>query len=566
MIPPRPLAAATAGALALAVVITHPVLGAPGGAALGHPMVDTYNHLWGFWQVGVSLAGLSSPLHTALMRWPDGGSLWFIDLFNALWTLPIQWIFGPVAAYNLALVANLTLAGVAAWALARRVTGDGAAAAFAGAAYEACPHVLGQLYDGISESVSTGWLPLVLLAALRFRERPGPRRGLVAGAMLGLCAISNWYYGLFAGLIIAGLVIDALIPAGWRRWAVRRRLGWPALSAAALVLPALAAFRSTLNAGDALVLRDPEFVGRTLIGHNMVDIVSFFRPGDHHSPDLLTLFDEQMIVVVYLGWSLLLPALWVVRHDRRARPWAAGALMAFVLSLGAYLYLGGSYLEIPGLGWLALPFLFLFEQLPLFSPISHAFRFVVVVQLCLAVMGALAVSALGRRFGGTGAIAVALSGAFLVEVLAFSPARFPLPTAPVAVPAAYDAIAGEGAVLDLPVSIQVLARSRYNLFQLDHGRPIPYGLNDPTPPALYNNPLTRRVIALERSSVDRLAAGLPPLELALGRRALVRQGFSAIVVHLPLYPPEMRDRVLELLTLALGEGARVGDQVVFTLI
>jgi len=552
---------AVIGALALALFILHPILPDPAHVAIGHPMVDTWNHVWGFWQVGQSLAEGRSPLHTELMRWPDGGSLWFIDLFNAIWTLPVQWLAGPVAAYNVALLGNLTLAGVAAWALARRVSGSDAAAILAGVSYEAMPHLLGQLYDGISESVSVGWLPLALLAMLRFRERPDVRRGAAAGMALAICALSNWYYGLFAGLAACALVVDALRP-GWRRAAVRRRLLVP-VAAASAAIPALLAFRGTLSASDALVVRDPEFVGRTLVGHNMVDLFSFFHPGDFHSPDLSALFDEEMIVVVYLGWTLLAAAAFGLP---RARAWAAGAVLSFTLALGAYLYLDGAYVTLPGRGWLPMPFLFLFEQLPLFSPISHAFRFVVLTQLCLGVMGACGVVALSRRLRvHEGWVAVALSVLFLGEVTLASPARFPLPTSAAAAPAVYGTIEGEGAILDLPVSVQVLARSRYNLYQLQHGRPVPYGLNDPTPPYLYANPLTRRVIALERSAVDSMAPAPPAFEIALGRAALRRDGFAAVVVHTSLYPPEQRQRVLVFLSVALGEGRQEGDRVVFEL-
>ncbi len=555
--------AAASVAAALALLLLYPVLGDPGGLAIGHPMVDTWNHVWGFWQVGQALSGLESPLHTGLLRWPEGGSLWFIDAFNAAWTLPLQRAFGPIFAYNFALWANLVLAGWGAWLLARHVTGDRWAAAFTAASFEAMPHLLGQLYDGISETLSVGWLPLSLLAMLRFRARPSPGRGALAGLALATCALANWYYGLFAGLAALAFAADALLP-GWRRAAVRRRLHWPAAVTLGLSLPALLAFRATLEADDALVVRDPDFVGRTLVGHNMVDLLSFFHPGDFHSPDLLARFDEQMIVVVYLGWTLLSLAALGLRREAAARPWAAGALLSFTLSLGAYLYLDGAYLSLPGVGWLPMPFLFLFEQIPLFSPISHAFRFTVVTQLCLGVMAAAAIAGLARRRGIASArLAAPLSALFLAESLLASPARFPLPAARAEAPAAYASIAGAGAVLDLPVSIQVLARSRYNLYQIEHGRPIPYGLNDPTPPYLYQNPLTRRVIALERSSVDSAAPALPPLELASAREALARDGLAAVVVHGPLYPPAMRERVLELLSASLGPGELLGDRVVF---
>lgn len=532
---------AALGSALLALLLVSPVLGDPTGLALGHPQADTWNHVWGFHHVAQG-----HWLRTDALGWPWGGRLWFIDTWGAVWTLPVQWIAGPVAAFNLAAAVNLWLAAFGAWLLARRVSGSALAASVAAVGFGAAPYLLGQLHNGISETVAVGWLPLSWWAALRLRDAPGWRRGAVLGVLVALCTWASWYTGLFAGIGAACVVGLGL------RTAPRRRvlLPWAALAGgvgAALVAPALAAFVWSLG-GDALVARDPTFVWASLVGHNMVDGLAFVHPGDFHSPDLLQEFDEHLIVVVYVGWCVLLPALWAAR-DRRARPWLAGAVVAGVLALGPFLYLGGSYWELPGLGRIPLPFLALFEATPLFSAISHAYRFAVPLQLCVVV--AASVAAARWRWAGP-----TLAGLVLVEFLALSPAPFPVQTANAAVPAVYDALP-QGAVVDLPVSLQVLDRSRYDLYQTGHGRPIPYGLNDPTPALLDSNRLTRAVIELERSSVDSVAPELPTLDLVLGRRELARAGFGAIVVHHDAYPPAMRERVLELLTVVCGPGTQV---------
>ena len=89
--------AASACFLALAVWILAPVLGDFSRTALGHPGNDAWNHLWGFWFVADSLLGLDLPVHTDLMAWPTGGSLWFIDAFGARVLLPVTATFtaGP---------------------------------------------------------------------------------------------------------------------------------------------------------------------------------------------------------------------------------------------------------------------------------------------------------------------------------------------------------------------------------------------------------------------------------------------------------------------------------------
>ena len=537
----RALAACTL----LALLLVHPVLGALTTRVPGHPDADTYNHLWGFAHVG-SGGGFS----TTLVGWPEGGSLWFIDLFNAVWTLPFQWLGGAALAMNVAVMANLVLAGVAMWGLAREAGAGPGGCALTAVAYQAQPQLLAQMHNGITETLNAGWLPLAVWAFLVFRRRPSRRSGLLAGLALCACALANWYYGLFAALAAFGFLLSL---RGHRGRAVFKHVGWAALGAAPLLL-GLMAFRATLNAPDALVLRDPEFVWASLVGHNMVDVLAFFVPGDFHSPDLRVAFDEQLVVSTYIGWSLLLPALYGGWKLAAARPWAGAALLCFIFALGPYLYYAGGYAQLPSGGRVPLPFLAFFHGLPLFSAISHAFRFAVPLQLCLAVCGGLAVG----RWG------YVLAGLFVIEATAWSPAPWPVPTSSVEAPAVYASIVDEGAVLDLPVTLQVLARSRYDGWQVEHGRPIPYGFNDPTPAALDSNRLTRFLIEVERSSVDSLPPQ-PTLDLVLGARALRADGYAAIVVHRDLYVDGKAALVEQQLAAILGPGTVVEGAVLFAL-
>ncbi|HNC97755.1 MAG TPA: hypothetical protein PKW90_16605, partial [Myxococcota bacterium] len=84
-------------------------------AALGHPGADTGNHLWGYGEVARALAELRVPWEVQEKAWPEGGSLWFIDLPMAAFLAPVTWIFGAAAAYNLGILLNFWLAGFAAW-------------------------------------------------------------------------------------------------------------------------------------------------------------------------------------------------------------------------------------------------------------------------------------------------------------------------------------------------------------------------------------------------------------------------------------------------------------------
>lgn len=515
----------------------HPVLAQPSTLAIGHPNNDVWNHVWGYGFVAQSIASGEWPLHTDLLNWPHGGTLWFIDLLGALITLPINWASGPVAAYNAGMLIQWVLAGLGMYALAWRVTQSQPGAWAAGVAFQTMPHVMGQAYNGISETLMVGFLPLALLAVRELFHAPSRRNATVAGLTMGITALANWYYGLFAGLALIGLVLRAV-------WRNRGRPSRSTIELAAIftgvtvavVGPAFVAFRESMSAVDAVVTRDPQFVWATLVLHNMTDVVSFFRPGKHYSPDLKEAFGEDLLVVVYLGHALLWPALIGFRSTVRSRmkSWGWLALGYFVLALGPFLFIAGDYVSAFG-GWIPLPFLALFKGAPMFSRISHAYRFSVGVSLALCMLLAWSLRSMKGRRVSPWWIAAAIVMLRIGESTLASPAPFPLPVANAAVTPAVAALR-DGAVLDLPVGRPVLARSQYSLAQLQHQQPSPYGLNDPLPQSLRANRFLRFLVEMEYSATATLPAQLPWFDLELGRQAAVADGLRWVVMHEASYP------------------------------
>lgn len=529
----------------LALIIGAPVLGDPTRLALGHPENDVWNHVWGYWWVSTELWRGELPVHTPLLNWPGGGSLWFIDAFNVVATLPVNYLFGPVAAYNLAVIGNFLFCGIGAYALTLRVTGFYAAALLGGVAWMTSPHLLGQAYNGISETLSAGWLPLALLFAREAVAEARPREAALGGLVLGVTALANWYYGLFAGLCVTGLLIRAALwrrpPGGVGRWLLALFLY--GATAGLIVAGPFSLFFQTMDAADAVVTRDPDFVWATLILHNMTDVVSMVRPGKHYSPDLLRVFGEHLIVVVYVGASILVPALLAPLVVRKSalRGWALMAGFFGLLTLGPFLYIGGDYVQVME-RWIPLPFLALFQWFPLFSRISHAYRCVMGLTLGLILLMGLFLRGARQRGWPAGALALGLGLARVAESFWGSPAVFPLPAARFDPPPIYAALTG-GAVLDLPVGVPVLSRSSIVAYQIVHQQPIPYGLNDPTPPVLYYNRFTQYLLELERDTVTLLPARAPLLDIALGRQAAMDAGLRWVVLHKDRFPASQLEKV-----------------------
>jgi len=541
-----------------------PVLSNPTQLAIGHQNNDVWNHIWGYGFVAESLRSGELPISTDLMNWPHGGTLWFIDMFGAIITLPVNYISGPVAAYNAGLLIQWTLCGVGMYALALRVTGSMAGAWAAGICYQSMPHLMGQAYNGISETVAAGWLPLALLGIRELFVLPSRRNALLAGLAFGLTALANWYYGLFAGMALVGICIRAL----WRR---RGRLPRYLLSRGSIFVgttlmvvgPAFWVFSTSMTASDAIVTRDPQFVWATLVLHNMTDVVSFFRPGKHYSPDLKVQFGEDLLVIVYLGHALLWPALLGLRSELRRRmwSWASLGLLYFLLCLGPFLFVHGDYLQLLG-GWIPLPFLALFKWIPMFSRISHAYRFAVGITLALCMLLAWTIRSLeGRQRVNVWAVAILIATLRVVECFYASPAHFPLPVVNTEVSESVASLEG-GAVLDLPVGRPVLARSQYSMAQMHHLQPSPYGLNDPLPKSLRFNRFLRFLVEMEFSATATLPAQMPWFDLFMGREAAVTDGLRWIVLHESAYPSGQFARTARFLDIVAtpvseGDGVRI---------
>lgn len=114
---------------------------------------------------------------------------------------------GPIAAYNVAMLAGFAFCGFAAYLLGRHLTGSFAAGLAAGVFYAFVPFRFVHLAH--VQHVLGGWLPLLLLALLAFVRRPSWSRGILFAVVFVMNGLANIHYLLFGGLAIAitGLLV-----------------------------------------------------------------------------------------------------------------------------------------------------------------------------------------------------------------------------------------------------------------------------------------------------------------------------------------------------------------------
>src|SRR6266508_2716271 len=155
-------------------------------------------------------------LYDANIFYPARYALAFSEnLFGAaLFAFPLYAVgVSTLAAYNVVFLLGMFLSAMAAWALAREVTGDPLASAAAGIVYAFCPWRIAQI-----PHIQFQWGAFLALS-------------LLFSVCFAWNALCNVHYALFSGLLVALVLAYRGLVAGWS--AFRRRLGGAAAAAAA---------------------------------------------------------------------------------------------------------------------------------------------------------------------------------------------------------------------------------------------------------------------------------------------------------------------------------------------
>ncbi|HVE71678.1 MAG TPA: hypothetical protein VNI54_09945 [Thermoanaerobaculia bacterium] len=332
----------------------------------GDPLINTWILDWDWW------ATLHQPLslfHANAFH-PAKYSLAFSENLYGLAVLlfPLRALgVGPVAAYNVAMIAGFAFCGFAAFLLGFRLTRSFAAGLAAGIFYAFVPFRFVHLSH--VQHVWGGWLPLLLVALLAYHERPTWKRGWLLAAVFVMNGLTNIHYLLFGALAIA-ITAALLIPREhWRVLLVT-------MSAAVVVLLPF------------------------LIPYGIV----------------AKLYGMQRTAEEVLRFSAM-PADWLpgaVESEKKLWP---GALSLIVAALALFVRdrakvaLGLLWIVIGFLGSLGLNFVFhefLFGAVPGFRAIRAPSRWAVIAYIGLAILIALFTAAL-RRFGWIMPVAFAVA-------------------------------------------------------------------------------------------------------------------------------------------------------------
>lgn len=471
--------------LAWALLFTFPLVARLGDAVVQSRGGDAWLHMWNLWWVDKALVHLNqNPYYTNFLYHPTGLNLYYqsLNLFNALLSIPLQHLFGLTAAFNLLVVANLMMDGLAAYRLCLDRTGSAPASLVGGALFASTP-LLGTSLDlGQLDEVTVWWVPLYILALWRALESPGAvwkhgggrRATLAAGLSLVGASLATWYFtaglAVFTAIFVPAYLLQRR--GGPRAWGhAATKLGAAVAIFLLLLSPLLAAMVGERLGGATYMLST-----RAAAVFNSADLAALLLPGraltevNRHGSSVAIGYVALALGMVGLAWRWR--KLWPVAL-------AFGGLV--LMSMGPELQVGGTLTGIK------LPYA-LVDNVPFIGASRQPLRFLATAGACLSLLAAYGVAYLVERLRmPRPAAVVPIAAVVLIAVELFA---LPRVLASTAISPAYTFIKERGqpgAVLDLPadaLSARALLYQTYHEWPIVGGytsRHFPYPFADAAP-------------------------------------------------------------------------------------
>lgn len=367
----------------------------------------------------------------------SGGALFGSDLL--LGFLPV---YGPLAlvtqspvlAYTLTHVLSFALNAGAMYLTIAVLTGSRPGALLAGTVYAFGPLQLA--YANHFQFLGAWYLPLVLLFGIRLWRGGGWLDFGLATLMVWIQLATAVHLGVIAGMVYAAFVI----PSAIRRVATTRdvRLGLAMIAAGVMAsLPFLPIVHGYLSFADAWrASRDITEVQswsvqlRDYLSPNArlqwFDALQARFPVPTSERRIFPGFVPPLIAALGAGAGLL-----GLTGKRRELRWVSGVLLV-LLALAVLFSLGPNWKRHEVISEHQLPYLWLFEHVPVFGAIRVVARFSLLAHFALAVLAGIGVYAITRRFNqrwlAAPLIGLLATGLVLLEALPRPLATYPIPT------------------------------------------------------------------------------------------------------------------------------------------
>ncbi|HVO42779.1 MAG TPA: hypothetical protein VMT34_09155 [Aggregatilineales bacterium] len=387
---------------------------------------DSFEYVRLGWWGSYALTHSLNPFYQSLLSYPDGffsTTQWMQPLIY--WpTALLGFFFSPATAFNLWLLLEIILSGLAAYALCRDVIGhvtdaDGLtttiAALIGGLIFMAFPAVQGHLSAGHVNPLSNYAIPAVVMALYRLVTGRGTRRTAIGGALaLWILALGNFTFPVF--------VLLPIVLFGGGYWLIARderltrRVGGQIVVMFGLSLLLILPFYLPTIVEAFSPVR-PAYLNEGGSVRYSTDPLAFvaLSPFTDWTKAWVPAYSRAVLGTnstegtAYLGLAAVaLAIVATARYRRRAGIWLAIAIGCMIFSLGPLLKWNDQPVTISVDGQastIVLPWA-LFQDLPLVNLTRTPGRFNMTTGLMLGVLAALGlafvlsrITAPGRRIG-----------------------------------------------------------------------------------------------------------------------------------------------------------------------
>jgi hypothetical protein len=355
---------------------------------------DGYQMLWDLWWVRYALLDLhQNPFFTHYVHYPTGTSLLLHSLMplNGILAIPLAMVLSKIQAFNVLVILAFATSGLAAFWLCWGATRHYWASLAGGFSFAFCSYRWAH-YHGHLHLIESGWMALYIAALLYFLKRPKVATAIPTAVLLMLILLCDQYHFLFS--VVATTIVLIWWPcADGGGLALLKRHAFPlsAFILAALLTSGPIVLAMARRAARFPLLREhnPDLFSCDMLAPWVPDWTwayssitrSIWQPFMYGSPQ------EKGLCI---GPAVLVASLFAF-IPRVGRPrFALGSPALFALL--AIAFLGLSFGPVWRFGTVPVtsitPYNALISCFPPARSASSVSRFIVMTQLCLAVLAA----------------------------------------------------------------------------------------------------------------------------------------------------------------------------------
>ncbi len=451
---------------------------------------DAFMFLWDIWWFKYAIFTLhTNPLVNTTIYYPMHNipMVWSTPV-NELGSIPLQFMFGNLIAYNLLIVTHFILSGFFMFLFLRKLLRNDLPSFIGGVIYTFSTYHFVAGNVGTLGLTTIEFIPLFLYAFIRFIDEQTIRHVLLMTCCAILVALSDPYLAIyFLGTFSIVFVLYALFAE--RQLLLHEKRFWGFVVSGVLTAAAVLPFYLPM-VGTVESLHSARFAAKDAVLYSE-DLLGYFIPT--HTTFLWRKFSinynfNPTIAHYFIGYIVLvLGIIGIFKSTPRFKVlFLAFLLTALVLSLGPYLQVNGPMFFNEGKRYAMIPMpYYLIWKIPILDFLRFPNRYSLDVELMLSVFAASALDVMMRRNAST-----IIAAAVLAVVIPFETiTHIPFTASNAVIPSVYKSLKTNPAVkviYDLPSGNDLTLpyvnyAYKYMYYQTYHHKPIVYGHLPRTP-------------------------------------------------------------------------------------